>query len=50
LKGRPGAPNERRRRILSWRAGGADTQAVHGPFQRLLEDAFNQPTVRVRIK
>jgi hypothetical protein len=36
LRGRPEAPIKRRGRTLSSCARGADTQAVHGPLQRLL--------------
>jgi hypothetical protein len=46
LSGRPGAPIKRRRRTLSPRAGGAQPQAVHGPLQRLLEDASKEVTAR----
>ena len=45
LRGRPEAPAKRRGRILSSRARGADTQAVHGPLQRLLEVLSNTDTV-----
>jgi hypothetical protein len=37
LRGRPEAPTKRRGRTLSSRARGANTQAFHGPLQRLLE-------------
>jgi hypothetical protein len=37
LRGRPEAPIKCRGRTLSSRARGADTQAVHGPLQRLLD-------------
>jgi hypothetical protein len=36
LRGRPGAPTQRRWRTMFPSARGADTQAVHGPLQRLL--------------
>src|SRR5437879_1678422 len=37
LRGRAPMVNQRRRRILSSRARGAEPQAVHGPLQRLLD-------------
>src|SRR5690349_5402904 len=49
LRGRPEALIKRRGRILSSRARGADTQAVHGPLQRLLaaitprRDVYQKP-------
>jgi hypothetical protein len=39
LNPRRARPIKRRGRTLSFRARGADTQAFHGPLQRLLEDA-----------
>jgi hypothetical protein len=38
LRGRPEAPDQAPRAHNLHRARGADTQAVHGPLQRLLED------------
>jgi len=49
LRGRPEAPNKRRRRILSSGAGGATTQAVHGPLQRLLEGAASHACLGKKI-
>jgi hypothetical protein len=37
LRGRPEAPDQAPRAHNLFRARGADTQAVHGPLQRLLE-------------
>src|SRR5205807_8008027 len=49
LNGRAEAPDGRRGRTLSSSARGAQPPALHGPFQRLLEDALIQPTVRARF-
>jgi hypothetical protein len=37
LRGRPEAPDQAPRAHNLFRARGADTQAVHGPLQRLLD-------------
>ena len=47
--GRAEAPDGRRGRILSSSARGAQPPTHHGSFQRLLEDALTQPTVRARF-
>src|SRR2546425_428982 len=49
LNGRAEAPDGRRGRTLFSSARGAQPPAHHGPFQRLLEDALIQPTVRARL-
>ena len=49
LRSRPKRPEGRRRRTLSSNARGAQPPTHHGPFQRLLEDALIQPTVRARF-
>ena len=38
FKGRPETPDQALRAHYLSRARGADTQAVHGPLQRLLDD------------
>jgi len=48
LSGRPEAHPARRERKISCSARGAPPEDFHGPLQRWLEDAINQPTVRVR--
>ena len=50
LSGRPEAHPARRERKISPSARGAPPEDFHGPLQRLLEDAINQPTVRAREK
>ena len=49
MNGRAEAPDARRGRTLSSSARGAQPPAHHGPFQRWLEDALIQPTVRARF-
>jgi len=49
LNGRAEAPDGRRGRTLPSGARGAQPPTHHGPFQRLLEDALTQPTVRARF-
>jgi hypothetical protein len=44
LRGRPEAPDQASRAHNLFRARGAQPLTVHGPLQRLLEDAINQPT------
>jgi hypothetical protein len=39
-------PDERRRRILSFSAGGAQPPTRHGPLQRLLEDPEQFPEIK----
>jgi hypothetical protein len=48
LRDRPEAPDQATRAHTVFRARGANTQAVHGSLQRLLEDAFNEAT-RLRL-
>jgi hypothetical protein len=48
LNGRAEAPDWRRGRTISSRARGAQPPAHHGPFQRWLEDALIETTVRAR--
>jgi hypothetical protein len=50
LTGRPHGPNQATPAHIVFGAGGADTQAVHGPVQRLLELAFIEATVRAQQK
>jgi hypothetical protein len=45
LSGRAMPPDERRRRILSCSAGGAQPPTLHGPLQRLLEDPEQFPEI-----
>ena len=49
LNGRAEAPDRRRGRTLSSSARGAQPPTHHGPFERLLEDALIQLTVRARF-
>jgi len=49
LRGRTSTPDQRGGRTLSSCARGAQPPAHHGPFQRWLEDALIQPTVRARF-
>jgi hypothetical protein len=49
LSGRPQGRPARRGRTISLSARGAPTEDFHGPLQRLLEDASNQPTVRAPL-
>src|SRR5437016_9828228 len=49
LNGRAEAPDSRRGRTLSSSARRAQPPAHHGPFQRWLEDALIEPTVRARF-
>jgi len=49
LNGRAEASDGRRGRTLSFSARGAEPPMHHGPFQRWLEDALIQPTVRARF-
>jgi hypothetical protein len=48
LRGRAPTPARRRGRTISSRARGAQPPARHGPFQRWLEDALIEATVRAR--
>ena len=51
LRGRPEASTKRRGRTVCFSARGADTQAVHGPLQRLLgatQKLINRGTSRIQ--
>ena len=43
LSGRPAAGDQRRRRTLSFSAGGAQPPTHHGPLQRLLDGILRVP-------